>query len=110
MNVDFKNSFVEQKIEVNTCSICRDPLVPRDVKKIATICSHVFHKQCLEKWVSRNPSKPKCPLCNTIQPDAWVKEYFINIYNYNLRMEVLQNNNDFISVASSDTHKLCIIL
>ena len=59
------------------CSICWSDIEPRDVKK--TSCKHVFHKECLKKWLERNPS---CPNCRSIILRPGV---YYGYYSYNTR-------------------------
>lgn len=40
------------------CPICLDKLYKE--KSVIISCNHIFHKDCLEKWLSR---KEICPLC-----------------------------------------------
>ena len=42
------------------CVICRDDFAPGDTL-IRLPCLHVFHKDCLSRWLEE---KPKCPICN----------------------------------------------
>lgn len=46
----------------NTCAICLDRIVSRQVK---TKCKHNFHKGCLIGWCKRNRDKPTCPICRS---------------------------------------------
>ena len=45
-----------RQYEIPQCPICFDELT---VNLSATKCGHVFHRQCIEKALSRNPC---CPL------------------------------------------------
>ena len=43
------------------CTICQESVESGRMKKVMIKkCNHVFHKKCLEKWVS---CKPNCPTC-----------------------------------------------
>jgi hypothetical protein len=48
------------------CSICFDE--NDDIsEQETTICKHVFHKKCLDRWRLECPTtEPKCPLCNSL--------------------------------------------
>ena len=58
-----KSSLVNETIEVKIdkqyeeCSICLDK---NDKKWIKTNCNHLYHNECLEKWIQINKS---CPIC-----------------------------------------------
>ena len=51
------------------CGICLDSngklIINRKKNyKIITPCGHVFHKQCLKKWLQTDHKKT-CPICRT---------------------------------------------
>ena len=43
------------------CPICRDDFKDGDQLRKITICSHVFHEDCLENWFKYNEA---CPVCS----------------------------------------------
>ena len=54
-------------INKHVCGICLDSngelCINRKKKyKIITLCGHIFHKQCLKKWL-QTVHKKKCPTC-----------------------------------------------
>jgi len=56
-----------------SCAICFEPYKPRDKvcwaipkddqNKEATVCNHVFHTECIRKWLWHSSD---CPICRTI--------------------------------------------
>jgi hypothetical protein len=54
----------------NDCSICFDE--NDDIsEQETTLCKHVFHKKCLDRWRLESPAainktEPTCPLCNSL--------------------------------------------
>lgn len=57
----------EEKLhdEICACSICFDSLT---YPLIILCCTHIFHEECLLKWVNYNFSQnlcPSCPICRT---------------------------------------------
>ena len=55
-NSEIKLQTNEQK---GLCVICQDSIVYNDIIRII-VCSHTFHINCIDKWLSENN---KCPLC-----------------------------------------------
>ena len=47
----------------NNCTICLNEFVKGDLISI-TKCNHVFHHNCIKKWLTKNIVEPKCPNCN----------------------------------------------
>lgn len=45
---------------VVNCSICHESLHSRSIIRQVDRCGHIFHHECIEKWLSENR---KCPLC-----------------------------------------------
>lgn len=43
---------------IHECPICRENFTPNDI--YSTSCSHIFHKSCLLRWMSRSKT---CPMC-----------------------------------------------
>lgn len=48
----------------STCPICREALPTNDVVYTLS-CSHTFHRDCLDHWITSNAS---CPLCRALIP------------------------------------------
>ena len=45
------------------CSICNEEITKKNYFEIPLLkvsCGHIFHKSCIEKWVTKNST---CPLC-----------------------------------------------
>ncbi len=42
------------------CGICIEHIIDKD--KYITSCNHIFHKECINKWLQLNN---KCPYCRT---------------------------------------------
>ena len=49
-------------IDNEDCSICLDKLYDEESNKeiISLDCNHLFHKECVDPWITRNRN---CPLC-----------------------------------------------
>jgi GTPase SAR1 family protein len=58
------------------CSICQEDITDGNAPVI-TICNHVFHKVCLEKWVSEKANRT-CPICRMIF-DINQNTYYTNL-------------------------------
>lgn len=47
--------------EIPSCSVCYERLA----SKLCALskCGHVYHQDCLSKWIVKNPLAIRCPLC-----------------------------------------------
>jgi hypothetical protein len=65
---------------MSDCPICLFQIDTSNIR--TTICSHEFHRDCLEQWFT---VKSSCPLCRTEQPTMTIIEhkYYNIIYNNN---------------------------
>ena len=63
-NVDDSESIIIYKNKQNDnfkeCIICLEDMKYNE-KLILVKCSHIYHKECLEKWIKKNNV---CPLCD----------------------------------------------
>ena len=48
----------ELKNTDKTCAICREEMEANSTRKLP--CNHIFHRNCLQKWILRHPT---CPIC-----------------------------------------------
>lgn len=60
----FNYSELQEGSEENAleCPVCKETYKQRD-KMCLTPCKHVFHNECLEKWVAIAPT---CPVCRNV--------------------------------------------
>jgi len=64
INTITENNEIEIVIDDNDiCTICTDDFKITDDIIILPKCNHIFHKQCIGRWLTE--FKNKCPLCNT---------------------------------------------
>ena len=65
-----ENSSTEVSTDSSTdcCSICQEQINSQSIIRQVDRCGHVFHHECIEKWLSDHR---KCPLCmqNVIQTE-----------------------------------------
>ena len=76
------NNNVNNNIEHIGCSICLENILNDD--KHITSCNHIFHKECMARWMSLNHS---CPLCR--------KNLDLNIYGRNDEENDGDSNDDY---------------
>ena len=56
--ITFKKS---EKIYNNkSCSICLEKINNNDIKNATLECGHIFHSDCILKWIE---NKSNCPIC-----------------------------------------------
>jgi len=51
------------EMQNDACSICLDDFKQNE-KVSQLVCEHVFHKECIKKWIIVNDKEPLCPNCN----------------------------------------------
>ncbi len=55
----------ENKNKINNkCSICLEKFFINISNISITPCNHIFHSNCLQRWLKKNYLRPKCPNCN----------------------------------------------
>lgn len=72
------------------CSICIENFEAGVSEVSVTPCNHIFHYECLKKWIDDNVLNPKCPNCNYL---------FLNTpsnlkLSLNLNHNTINNNNN----------------
>ncbi|KAI4344677.1 hypothetical protein L6164_011876 [Bauhinia variegata] len=58
--------FVERVPETDdTCAVCLNQLKMEDEVRELTNCYHVFHRECIDRWLDHDHDNhsPTCPLC-----------------------------------------------
>jgi len=74
------------------CPICLDKIKEEDKKTIK--CSHVYHKECIDKWFER---AHQCPLCRDSKFNISFKEYENHYWEQSKRIEqLIQNEKNII--------------
>jgi hypothetical protein len=48
--------------KLDVCAICHENYKLNEFKRELNICSHTFHKKCIDKWFLNNDNL-ECPLC-----------------------------------------------
>ena len=60
--VNYSKDCLEKYHNQTTCVICMDEFDKEDSNTICEMpCGHIFHKSCIEKWLSE--SDASCPIC-----------------------------------------------
>ena len=60
-NCTFEENLIH-KYESN-CTICFEPFIVGKTKISITPCEHIFHMECIKKWIESNGFNPYCPNC-----------------------------------------------
>ena len=53
--------FYFESIKMSSCPICYDQI--NDSSKYITSCNHIFHRECINNWISFSEKNPECPYC-----------------------------------------------
>ena len=110
-----KNSIYEENLIQkydNKCTICFEPFILGKTKISITPCEHIFHMECIKKWIESNGVNPFCPNCKYCfiknkdeinSPSLMIirkdPNHFNNIgTNTNRNLENNENNNSHLTV------------
>lgn len=66
---DFVKRFGDEAMKKDrVCSVCLESMEKRDEMREIWKCSHVFHRECIDRWVQEG--RVTCPLCRSaLYPD-----------------------------------------
>ncbi|MBA0558729.1 hypothetical protein Golob_015734 [Gossypium lobatum] len=66
---DFVERFGDEVMKKDrVCSVCLEAMEKRDEMRELCKCSHVFHRECIDRWVKEG--RLTCPLCRSaLYPD-----------------------------------------
>jgi len=73
---------------MNYCSICLNS-IKKEEDTIKTNCKHLFHTECISRWLK---IKTSCPLC---------RKFLINSYNINLYLDNKKYENIKLIIKTS---------
>ncbi|EFJ48585.1 hypothetical protein VOLCADRAFT_60307 [Volvox carteri f. nagariensis] len=59
-----------------TCTVCLGGFVTGEELRLLPGCGHVFHRCCIDRWLSTSAT---CPNCRTIVMPAWVVEMVLEL-------------------------------
>ena len=60
-----KFSSSKHKENQESCVICVEDFMPNTLVREVPQCKHIFHEDCLMKWVETKLAAPDCPYCRT---------------------------------------------
>ncbi|KAG8373882.1 hypothetical protein BUALT_Bualt11G0071500 [Buddleja alternifolia] len=73
-----------------SCTVCLNRLGKKSQVWELTNCRHVFHKHCLDRWLSYD-DRMTCPLCRTslvsspaAEPPSWAVERMLYLFGDDL--------------------------
>ena len=64
---DLKKEIFNERTKINdcdSCTICCDEFIVGQSEVSITPCFHVFHYDCIYKWIKEKINNPCCPNCN----------------------------------------------
>ena len=79
------------------CSICLEAFECGKSSICITFCKHIFHYDCLKKWIDDNVLTPKCPNCNYNLINNLLQMSKINVDKKN--KEPISNNENIRAIS-----------
>ena len=64
---ELKSQIFDEKININdynSCTICCENFIIGQSEVSITPCLHLFHHECIQKWLQEKIDNPFCPNCN----------------------------------------------
>ncbi|GLJ55444.1 hypothetical protein SUGI_1190480 [Cryptomeria japonica] len=75
----FAERLGENEEEDVICAVCLSSLEEEDEIRVLCNCCHIFHRQCLDKWI--NCYQKTCPICRSLLiPQAEEKDHVLAGY------------------------------
>ena len=103
---DLKSQLFSEKTNFNdceTCTICCDNFIIGQSEVSITPCAHVFHHECIKKWVLEKIDNPICPNCNFHFMDYIKNPVKINIKKKeNSKIKKDENNGNKITIEDKN--------
>ena len=93
---DLKKEIFSERININdcdSCTICCENFIVGQSEVSITPCFHVFHYDCIYKWIKEKINNPCCPNCN-----FQFTEYMKNP----VKIEVKRKENSSNNLISKD--------
>lgn len=81
-----------EDLDAVTCAVCLNEFERSDEIRELTNCSHIFHKNCLDKWLEHD--QKTCPLCRSclmseiveeeVAEESWAVERLLYLFGEDL--------------------------
>ena len=63
--INYKN--LDASSSLRDCAICLEDFVDGESCRVFSVCKHIFHLDCVDKWLRNNPT---CPICRNYVIDV----------------------------------------
>ena len=103
---ELKSQIFTDKLNFNdndTCTICFEKFVIGESNVSITPCLHVFHHECIEKWIKEKITNPHCPNCKYSFLEYMENPTKIIIGKKEVNLNI--NNKDDKNVITINTNK-----
>ena len=81
----------------NECIICLEKIEDEEYQ---LVCSHIFHKECINKWQNKNPSCPICRFPIEGKGNKLIQYYNFEIYPYEYDLFIERSFNLLINEST----------
>ena len=88
-----------------SCTICIDDFEIGKSQISITPCNHIFHYECIKKWIEDNVLNPQCPNCKYNFFDNFVHSSVVKINNNNTNNNEQNDNNGNNNVQNNNDNE-----
>ena len=101
IDINFTNVSKDVKNENDKCVICYDNFKKNESVKM-TVCFHLFHFNCIKKWIESKEDLDEIPDCPICRRGLWTTVYVLNFLYMQWAIKIIVYNIIFNGLFNQD--------